>query len=100
MAWPGVPSRLGAASPALAGLFALLFAAGCELLTPGLGIAPDELANPSPIASYTSGSATIALGDGTKVQLTELHGKAALYKTFGATVGWEDNDGWYLQFTG
>ena len=79
---------------------AVVSVGGCELLTGASGLNPDELANPSPIATYTSGTATIALGDRTKVQLTQLHGKAALYTTLGATASWENADGWYLQFNG
>jgi hypothetical protein len=69
---------------------------GCALLW-GQGAEPGAFAEPSPLATYTSGAATITLGDGTKVQLAELHGQAALYKTIGATVSWENDDGWYLQ---
>jgi hypothetical protein len=72
--------------------------AGCALLWGPAAEAPD-FAEPSPLATYTSGSATITLGDGTKIKLAKLHGEAALYKTEGATVSWENDDGWYLHLS-
>jgi hypothetical protein len=80
--------------------FVVLAVAGCELLGLGGAVPLEEFPDPSPLATYTSGVATITLGDGTKVQLAELHGKAELSRTIGATVSWENDDGWYLQFGG
>src|SRR2546426_9110434 len=83
-----------------AGILALasVMLAGCGILFPGFSDpGSEDLANASPIASYSHGHATITLGDGTVVELKQLHGKAELYNTFGASVTWQSTDGWYLQ---
>lgn len=70
-------------------------AGGCEMLAPGF--TDEGLLDPSPIARYATGRASITLGDGTKIELGELHGKAELYEAFGASVTWRGSGGWYLQ---
>jgi hypothetical protein len=91
-----LPRRGRFACAALLLPLATVGVAGCALLW-GPAVEPPDFAEPSPLATYTSGSATITLGDGTKVQLAELHGQATLLKTLGANVSWENDDGWYLQ---
>jgi hypothetical protein len=95
---------------AAAGLGFLLAAglAGCNLLfggsdssalfaTPSGGIVHGEA---SPRATYTSGSATIAMDDGTTVKLDRLNGGAQLLSGFGANVRWSNSQGWSLRVTG
>jgi hypothetical protein len=80
--------------------------AGCNLLfggsdgsaffaTPGVG-----LGRPSPQATYTSGSATITLDDGTTVKLDRLSGGAQVLAGFGANVRWSNSQGWSLRLSG
>jgi hypothetical protein len=76
--------------------------AGCQLLFPGF-VPPDAsgaFPEPSPIASFQSGRATIKLDGGETIELTELHGTADLNTLFGARISWENESGWYLRLIG
>ncbi len=57
---------------------------------------PDE-SLPPPIATYTSGSAAVTIGD-TVTQLDRLTETGTLYAEFGAEGSWTDGKGTYVQF--
>jgi hypothetical protein len=74
--------------------------AGCELFFPG-ALTPDgQLQDPSPRATYTKGSATLTMGDGTKVTLDRLSEGPHLIALYGSSIRWSNADGWSLQLTG
>ena len=88
---------------ALALLIPLL--AGCELLFPGFAQGPEpsglgEFPGPSPIATFGSGHATIAIEGGDTIRLDELHGDGELTPFVGASISWENESGWYLRLIG
>ena len=97
---------MGRTSRALAaGSFAslvALVAAGCSLLMGGgFGAFPmdPELA-PSPIATYSEGSATIEIAGGDTIELVDVDPTSMLDGMFGADVHWSNADGWHLRVSG
>lgn len=70
--------------------------AGCELLFPGFS---EEYPAPSAIATYTKGSATLTLEDGTKVVLDKLSTGPHLWSVFGSDARWSGS-GWHLRVGG
>ena len=57
---------------------------------------PDE-SQPPPIATYTDGTASIAIA-GTTTTLGHLTAPGLVYEDFGAAISWTDGAGMYLQF--
>jgi len=107
----------------LAGLLALGAAAlslgGCELLLGAAAIAgvtapgdgggvsapfesfgPEGPGEPSPLATYTEGRATIELSDGSTIVLDRISPGPHLFSEFGSNVRWSNADGWYLSVSG
>ncbi|HEY3071624.1 MAG TPA: hypothetical protein VGJ46_02290 [Candidatus Limnocylindrales bacterium] len=80
--------------------------AGCNLLFGGsdsgsfFATPSGGIIGPSPRATYTSGSATITLGDGAVVKLDRLNGGAQLLAGFGANVRWSNTQGWSMRVAG
>lgn len=79
----------------LAGL--VLTIAGCSLFYPFEDF--EEFESLEPIATYTSGRATIEI-DGETVVLDRLTGPAELLEGFGAEAVWIGEGGWYLRISG
>jgi hypothetical protein len=77
--------------------------AGCGLLFPPFGFPGgsfDPNAQPSPIATFTTGSATLAFGDGTTIRLGTLAPNARLLTMVGSAVRWSNAEGWYMGVSG
>jgi hypothetical protein len=74
--------------------------AGCGLFFPTAFDDDGNLAQPSPIATYTRGTATVKFDDGTKITLTKLSAGPHLLTTFGSTIRWSNADGWSLLVDG
>ena len=104
--------RRGVVAAALVG--AALALSGCQyLLGPLAGgpiVAPDDpgfgsfdpgpgFALPSPDATFTKGSAVVAI-DGETWRLDRLAGIGRMYKDLGTEVGWTDGNGNYLHLSG
>jgi hypothetical protein len=90
--------RFGPPAGALVGLVLVaLSAAGCELLFPGFS---EDFPEASPIATYSKGTATLTLEDGTKIVLDKLNAGPHLWTAFGSQVRWSDGDGWHLRVSG
>jgi len=91
--------------------------AGCNLFFPGLvGPGPmgsfgdlyslgdlssfdvplESFGEPSLLATYRTGSATIRLGDGTTIRLTTVRAGSQLMSSMGAAARWSDASGWNL----
>jgi hypothetical protein len=90
----------GRVAVAVLGIFAAWTVAGCELFLPGTFTPDGQLQEPSPRATYTKGSATLAMGDGTKVTLDRLSEGPHLIALYGSSIRWSNADGWSLQLTG
>ncbi len=95
----GLPHLLGVAA-IVTGL------TGCALLDLMLGVPPFDPDNPFPSfpipsaqASFSTGSATLVIGDETIV-LDELVGGGAMQDDFGTQVTWTNGGGWYLSYFG
>jgi hypothetical protein len=54
---------------------------------------------PPPLATYTSGTATVAIA-GATTKLDKLSAPGTSYTDFGQDVGWTDGNGLYLHFYG
>lgn len=84
------------------GLAVALVGSGCQYL---LGYDPyalpqdwaEEFADPSPIATFESGSATIVIDGGATITLPQLTIPGAIYESYGGRVTFTNDDGWYLQ---
>jgi hypothetical protein len=72
---------------------------GCGLLFPPTGFG-DDLPSSSPIASYRTGTATIAIDGGAAIQLTELADGASIDSLYGSNVHWTGGDGWHVRLSG
>ncbi len=82
---------------------------GCEYLLYGSPLYPVPSIDPEasfdpyeftkPLATYTSGSATLAIDGGTPITLSTLKAGPHLFEYYGADVVWTDSDGWYLHVT-
>jgi hypothetical protein len=72
--------------------------AGCSYL---LGVPPGgEFPEPSTVATYTGGRATIAIKGGETLVLDRLAAPGTLVTTFGGEVTWRNDDGWYVKLQG
>jgi hypothetical protein len=89
----------------LAAASLVVVVAGCNILFPGSafdsgsGFDPG-FPDPSVVATFTTGSATIRLGDGSTVTLDRLQPGSAQITTIGSAVGWSSGDGWTLRLVG
>ena len=84
------------------GLSAALVASGCQYL---LGYDPndpplDDFSDPTPIAVYASGRATIAIDGGKVLELDRLSSPGAMYKSFGSEANFTSDEGWYVRVSG
>jgi hypothetical protein len=59
-----------------------------------------EFPSSSPIATFATGSATIAIGGGETIELTDVAKGASIDSMFGSEVHWTGPDGWHLRVTG
>ena len=75
-----------------------LLAAGCGGLFYPFGPGGD-FAEPSPLATYESGTATLKLEDGTVVELDGISTGPHLFTEVGGSVNWFNDDGWGLRVT-
>ena len=93
-------ARGGAALALIAALGVLL--GGCELLGPAFGgpFGGDPFPSSSPIASYTSGKATIAITGGETIVLDRLGHGATVDSLFGSDVSWTGSSGWHVRVNG
>ncbi|HEY7737337.1 MAG TPA: hypothetical protein VH813_11130 [Candidatus Limnocylindrales bacterium] len=91
-------SRL-AAGRLVAVLVAALVVSGCGVLFPPTYPMPGD-ESMKPIAFYKQGSATLTLGDGTKLVLDKVGADSSLYDMMGANVHWTGASGWHLRLTG
>ncbi len=55
---------------------------------------------PSLLATYTSGSATLELGDGTTIELDRVAADATLMSEIGTAIRWTGDDGWNVTLNG
>lgn len=87
---------------ALAGLALAVSLGGCDLLMSGpFGPAFDgDFPSSSPIATYRSGTATIAIAGGETIELDQLADGAQVDSLFGSEVRWTDPSGWNLRLSG
>ena len=76
---------------------AAVFVAGCELLYPLGSVGEGEFEQPEPLATYSSGTATLEFEDGTTVVLDQISDGPHLFTHFGGGVNWYNDEGWGLQ---
>ena len=68
---------------------------------PDMGWEPDMgFPEPRVIAIYTTGSAVVALGDGTTIRLDRVAEGSGVNAAFGSDVRWIGPDGWNLRLLG
>ena len=80
-----------------AGSVALVLS-GCQRF---LGPAFDgNFPSPSPIASYSSGTASIAIAGGETIKLDNVAAGSGVDSMFGSNVRWSGSSGWNLRVTG
>jgi hypothetical protein len=60
----------------------------------------DELPSSSPIASYATGTATIAIKGGETIKLDQVAKGAGVDSLMGSDVRWTGPSGWYLRLMG
>ena len=92
-------TRRGRAIAAAGALAVAIVAGGCDLLFPGAGFDGD-FPSSSPIATFATGTATIAIADGETIVLTTLAKGAGIDSFFGSDVHWSGPDGWHLRLSG
>lgn len=86
-------------------LLALPVASACGLLFPqgyGSQAGSDPLATPTTLATYATGSATVTVTRGARVEKIELQRVgpgSTLTSELGAFVTWRNDDGWILRVT-
>jgi hypothetical protein len=56
--------------------------------------------SPSPIAAYTSGSATITIKGGETIKLDKLAANSGVASLFGSNVRWTGSNGWNMRLNG
>ena len=93
--WTGVVAGVAVATLAI-------LLSGCELfLGPTFGRGFGEaFPSSSPIASYSHGTATIAIAGGETVVLGELPEPGEVDALFGSDIHWASSSGWHLHVTG
>ena len=85
---------------AVAGLAAAaVVASGCGLLFPPTGL-DGSIPSSSPIASYRTGAATIAIDGGKAIQLSTLAEGASIDSLYGSNVHWTGTGGWHVRLSG
>ena len=90
----------GIAAVGAAGLVAFV-ATGCSLLFgSGFGPLDPELMSSSPLATYSDGSATIAIDGGETIELNVLDPTSGIDSMFGSDVHWSNAGGWHLRVSG
>ena len=87
------------AALAIGGLLVAFVAGGCELLMGGGGFGAG-FPEPSQIASFSSGTATIAIAGGETVELNGLDTTSGIESLMGSDVRWTNADGWSLRVSG
>jgi hypothetical protein len=90
--------RRGRAFAAIAVLAVAVLTAGCGLFFPA-GF-DEDFPSSSPIATYATGSATIAIEGGDTIDLTDLANGASIDSLYGSDIRWSGPDGWHLKVTG
>jgi hypothetical protein len=85
---------------AVIGALTVPWLAACSLLYGYPPLDPDEFPDPSVVATYRTGSATITLDDGTVLDLPDVAAGASLNTLMGTTIRWTGADGWHLRLTG
>ncbi len=88
-----------AAGVAVVAIALAFLTAGCQYLFGFPPVVPpgDEFAMPSPVATFGSGQATIAIGKDAPVRLDKLAAPGTLFQSMGAEVTFHNADGWYLK---
>jgi hypothetical protein len=71
-----------------------LILGGCEAFMPGFG---EAFPSSSPIAAYSTGSATIAIKDGETIELDKVAAGSGVNSMFGSEVRWTGPGGWHLR---
>jgi hypothetical protein len=71
--------------------------AACALLYSGFD---EDFPQPSPIATYSKGTATLTLEDGTKVVLDKLNAGPHVWTVYGSEVRWSGSSGWHVRVGG
>ncbi len=80
-----------------------LVVGGCQYLYgyyPPVPVPSDEFAFPSPLATYATGRATIAIGGAQPIVLDSLVTPGTFYQSFGAEAAFRNADGWYVRVSG
>ena len=97
---PGPRSR--ARAVALLGASIALLLVGCEaLLGTAFGSAQGgNFPSPSPIAAYTTGTATITIKGGETIKLDKLAADSGVNSLFGSNVRWTGQSGWNMRLNG
>jgi hypothetical protein len=91
------PSGWGRRATALVGAALTLLLAGCSAFMPGF---EGDFPSSSPIAKYSTGTATIAIKDGETIKLDQLADDAGVDSLFGSNIRWTGPSGWHLRLTG
>ena len=93
--------RSRARAVALLGASIALLLVGCEaLLGTAFGSAQGRFPSPSPIAAYTSGTATITIKGGETIKLDKLAPDSGVNSLFGSNVRWTGQSGWNMRLNG
>jgi len=89
------------AALAIWGLLVAFVAGGCDLLLSGAGMNfGGDFPAPSQIASFSTGSASIAIAGGETIQLDQLDATSGIESMMGSDVQWKNADGWSLRLNG
>ena len=70
---------------------------GCSAFLPGFD---GDFPSSSPIAAYSTGTATIAIKDGETIKLEQIAAGAGVDSLFGSDVRWTGTNGWNLRVGG
>ena len=99
---PHLPAhRSRARAVALLGASVALLLVGCEaLLGTAFGSGPGGFPSPSPIAAYTTGTATITIKGGETIKLDKLAADSGVNSLFGSNVRWTGQSGWNMRLNG
>jgi hypothetical protein len=89
------PSRAAAVGAATLALIL----GGCSAFL-GPGAFGDDLPSSSPIATYSTGKATIAIKDGETIELGQVAEGSGVDSLFGSDVHWTGPSGWHLRVSG
>ncbi|HVL52864.1 MAG TPA: hypothetical protein VM344_01230 [Vitreimonas sp.] len=89
---------IGAWRLAALGALTVPWLTGCGYF--GYPMFDDDFPEPSVIATYTQGSATLELADGTVIELPNVAKGSNLATPMGSSVRWTGGDGWHLRLNG